>query len=142
MAAEMVRGAIIMTMLALLAGCDMPRDPGETTDSIQQRGAIRLGLAAPLSPDSEQQVRAAAKDLQVRLDIVPGEGEALLRKLEEGELDIVHGTFASNSPWSANVHLGKVAGRRAQPASDEAAPRFAYRNGENGWIMAMEKARP
>jgi hypothetical protein len=73
---------------------------------------------------------------------VRGPGELLLARLERGELDLVYGTFAAGSPWRRNVHLGRAPGWRIPPPQDHEAPRFAFRLGENGWIMTMERLKP
>ena len=64
----------------------------------------------------------------------------MLRELEEGRIDLVYGRFAKDSPWARKVHLGHALGVRAEPPKHVEAPRFAYRNGENGWIMLIEPA--
>ena len=44
---------------------------------------------------------------------------------------------AVDSPWMKHVHPGKALGWRAEPPKHVAAPRFVFRNGENGWIMRV-----
>lgn len=136
--------AITIALATGLGACDLPRDPETTLDRIEDSGTIRLGLvagtalSAPAGRKLDRTVRERGAELQIERD----EGEALLMELEEGGLDLVYGNFAASSPWRSRVHLGNVPGRSQQPPSDEPAPRFAFRNGENGWIMAMERQRP
>jgi len=129
---------------ALLGGCNLPRDPGRTADTVRARGEMRVGFVAEDLPDraAEQQLASAAKAHGAQVRRLTGPSETLLRAIEEGELDLVYGRFPADSPWAEHVYLSRVPGRLAEPPTDVSAPRFAIRNGENGWIMAVERARP
>jgi hypothetical protein len=132
-------------LLALLVGCDgLPRDPEGTLQDIHDSGQIRLGIVQGAAPDAAAQRRLddITQEFGAEVRVSSADGETLLRELEHGRLHLVYGRFAANSPWRKHVHLGQVPGRAKQPAKDIQAPRFAYRNGENGWIMAVEGVGP
>lgn len=124
----------------LLTACDMPRDASGTEDGIRQRGSVLLGEVEGVDPDpaSRRVLDRAAASLGASVTRIPGHGEELLEALEEGKVDLVFGEFADDSPWAANVHFGEPAGYDGKPAKSQRVPRFAFRNGENGWITRME----
>jgi hypothetical protein len=126
----------------MLAGCDLPRDPESTEDLIRSRQAIRLGWVsgARSDPAAQATIGKLSRKLGARVERREGESEALLSELEKGRLDLVYGHFAESSPWSRLVHLGAAEGAAAKPPKDRHAPRFAMRNGENGWIMTVARA--
>lgn len=138
------RALALAVPLALLgAGCaELPRDPERTIDRIRERGTIRLGMVAAAAPDprAEAALAAVAGQLGARIERHDGHGEDLLAGLDTGRYDIVYGRFADGSPWAGHVHLGTPPGWQRTPGKDERAPRFAFRNGENGWIMRVEAA--
>lgn len=139
-----IRLALLVPLAMLPAACDLPRDPARTTELIRENGVIRLGMIEGVArePAAERELAAAAQLLGARVERTSGPGEELLEKLERGELDLVYGSFAMNSPWARNVQLGRAPGWRVEPPSDHAAPRFAFRTGENGWVMTMERLKP
>lgn len=131
--------------LALIAGAgcaDIPRDPERTEALIRETGVIRVGWVARVPPNPA--ALAALGEVQsatgARIESRLGDSEMLLTDLEEGKIDLVYGSFAADSPWMKKVHLGRAHGFRAEPPKHVAAPRFAYRMGENGWIMRVEGA--
>ncbi|MXP40393.1 hypothetical protein GRI75_01875 [Altererythrobacter soli] len=126
----------------LLAGCDLPRDPEGTESLVRSRQTIRLGWVSGARPDPAAQATLAklSRKFGARVERHAGESEALLSELEEGRLDLVYGHFAESSPWATKVHLGEAEGAKKKPPKDRHAPRFAMRNGENGWIMAVARA--
>jgi hypothetical protein len=139
----MVRpGCALLSFLALVACADLPRDPAGTTERVGRTHELVLGRidGALPSPRAEAILARVATRLEARVVQREGHGEALLEALEKGEVDLVYGRFARSSPWSRNVHFGSPLGRRDSVGKDEQAPRFAFRQGENGWIMLVEQA--
>lgn len=126
----------------MLAGCDLPRDPESTESLVRSRQTIRLGWVSGARPDPAAQATLGklSRKLGARIERHEGESEVLLSDLEEGRLDLVYGHFAESSPWAKMVHLGEAEGATKKPPKDQHAPRFAMRNGENGWIMAVAHA--
>lgn len=136
-------GALLAASALALAGCgDLPRDPAGTTERIERTHQIVLGAIDGAEPSARAQevLEHVAARLDARVVRVGGHGEALLEALEKGELDLVYGRFAKASPWATHVYFGGPLGPRETVAADERAPRFAFRNGENGWIMRVERA--
>ena len=136
------RDLLGLVAAAGLAACaEPPRDPAGTTERILRSDAIMLGEieGAPRSPEAEAAMARVAGRLGARVERVPGPGEDLLDQLEKGDLDLVYGHFATASPWARNVHFGTPLGARETVGNDERVPRFAFRHGENGWIMRVER---
>jgi hypothetical protein len=127
--------------LALTACDGIPRDPARTREQVRESGAIRLGwvTGAPEEPEARRVLSEVERAAGARSQLRRGDSETLLGELEEGKIDLVYGAFAMDSPWAKKVHLGKALGWRAEPPMHVTAPRFAYRNGENGWIMQVER---
>ncbi|RXZ64517.1 hypothetical protein [Pelagerythrobacter rhizovicinus] len=128
-------------LIAGLAACaELPRDPNGTTERVRRTHAIVLGeiAGAPPSRHAEQVLDRVAGRLGAHVRRVDGHGEDLLKRLEKGEVDLVYGHFAKASPWSRQVHFGTPLGRRRNVDKQEQVPRFAFRNGENGWIALVE----
>ena len=132
----------ILALIALAGCADFPRDPERTEALVRKSKAIRLGWvsAAPPEPEGLEALAEIEQATGARIQSKQGDSEALLGELEEGKIDLVYGHFAMDSPWARQVHVGKALGWRAEPPKHVAAPRFAYRNGENGWIMLVEAA--
>lgn len=139
-----IAGILGASLLAALpAGCaEFPRDPERTEALVRQSRTIRIGwvTGAPAEPAAAQVLAAAERATGARGTRREGDSETLLRELEEGKIDLVYGEFAMASPWAKKVHLGRALGWRAEPPKHVAAPRFVYRNGENGWIGLVERA--
>lgn len=133
---------VLAALTIALAGCDIPRDPERTEAVVRKSKAIRLGwvTGTPADPNAAEVLAKVERATVARTQRKQGDSEALLGELEEGKIDLVYGSFAMDSPWATHVHLGKALGWRTEPPKHVAAPRFAYRNGENGWIMRVEGA--
>jgi len=131
----------MVAMAAALASCGLPRDPERTADTVRANGVLRLGMVAGDERDeaAERQLAAAAREHGAVVRRRTASAHELLRDLEDGGLDLVYGRFPADSPWATRIHLGRVPRQLAEPPEDVAAPRFAFRNGENGWIMAVEQ---
>jgi len=126
----------------MLLGCDLPRDPEETESLVRENQVIRLGWVSGAEPDPAADATLArlSDRTGARIERRDDESEALLSQLEKGELDLVYGHFAQNSPWATLVHFGDAEGWEEKPPKDLQVPRFAMRNGENGWIMTVAEA--
>ena len=130
--------------IALLLACsscsDFPRDPDGTLDRIRSEGRFNVGLVAPLTaqggPHEAFLGRLGAKT-SARPAFTTGDSEPLLKKLEEGELDLVIGHFDKKSPWSTMVEIGPALHSAKQgKATIELAPVMPV--GENAWIALVE----
>lgn len=139
-----MRGLVaVLTMTIALAGCgEIPRDPERTEALVRASGVIRLGWVegTPLEPKAGEVLTNIEHATAAKVERRNGDSEKLLRELEEGKIDLVYGRFAQDSPWATQVHFGYALGWRAIPPKHVETPRFAFRNGENEWIMRVEKA--
>lgn len=121
----------------LLAGCDaIPSDLDGTLERVRGERRFRVGLIASPAPIAPDRARALLERLSgatgATAAIEPGAAEALLHRLEQGELDLVLGEFAEPSPWQHQVTISEpVAGRGATVLA------AAARNGENAWIALL-----
>lgn len=127
----------------LLAGCDViPVDPNGTLDHVRASRVFRVGLiasAAPVGADRQALfLREVAAATGARPAIEIGASEPLLTKLEDGEVDVVVGEFAPNSPWAKQVTLLPLLGEQVSLREGHVLVRAAARNGENAWISLLE----
>jgi hypothetical protein len=130
-------------MALFASSCDdLPRDPERTEDLVRESKVIRLGWVEgePSGSEVSTVLSRIEQATGARAERRPGDSETLLGELEDGKIDLVYGRFADDSPWARKVHFGYPLGYRAQPPKHVEAPRFAMRNGENGWIMRLERA--
>jgi hypothetical protein len=137
-----VRSVLLAALLALLAGgCgEFPRDPNHTLSQVRQQRNFRVGLMG-----GEEGAGREAASLVARISrqtgaspqVVQGAAERLLTELENGQLEVVIGSFDKKTPWRARVTIGPpLAKSRRGAAEFELAP--AMRNGENAWIALIE----
>jgi hypothetical protein len=130
--------------LALLAAgscADFPRDPGGTLDRVRAEQSFRVGLVAPLSgtdPKVDALLRRVALVSGARGQVESGDGEPLLARLEEGELDLVIGRFEAASPWKRMVSFSPPL-RVEKLGNTKFNLVAAMRNGENAWIGLIER---
>ncbi len=139
-----MKAAPILLLVALLTGCtDLPRDPDGTSERIAASRAIRIGL---VPGDTRFADTARSRFLTqltaatgARSTFVSGSTESLLQQLERGDLDLVLTPLDPKSPWVARVTPGPPL---ADKGSGERRVQYqaVMRNGENRWIMTVEKA--
>lgn len=134
--------SLIMSVLLLTSGCSgVPADPDGTLDRVRGERTFRVGLIANGTGRSGKEAAflrrvSDAADASPLLEI--GATEALLSKLEDGEVDLVIGEFDSSTPWSTRVTfvppLTKLAEEEHRSVVSAAA-----KNGENAWITLLHK---
>lgn len=128
---------------ALLAvGCaDLPKDPRGTTERVARERQVRVGvIASPagIADANRALIGRVAAATGARPVVETDAAEPLLVRLGEGELDLVVGEFERKGPWSTHVHiLPALASRRV--AGQEIATGAAASNGENRWIMLVDR---
>ena len=102
---------------------------------------MRVGfteLHAGNEPAARRLVARVERATGARAELSGGPLERQLARLEEGELDLVIGELASDSPWRASVTIVEpLATRRVGARVVELAP--AVRNGENRWVALVER---
>lgn len=134
------RSPIIILLCGLAACTYYPRDAEGTLDTIRANRTIRFGLAPTASADRPILERFTAElntSTGARMQVTGGSEEELLAKLEHGELDLVAGQFAEDSPWLADAALiepltSRTVGERSIGLA------LVARNGENAWIGLLE----
>lgn len=129
--------------LLLLSACDMlPRDPAGTSQRIERNRTFTVALADPAirsAPQVSKLVAEIERRTHARAEWRSGSGEALFQYMNEGRLDLVIGRFAADSPWATDVAFAPA----LQTNGSKDAPielKAAMRNGENRWIMTVERA--
>jgi hypothetical protein len=135
---------LVAAGLALLAGCgSYPRDIEGTRERVESSRVIRVGIFQGALDGPDRQ-RAAAYLNRLRratgatAHISTGPAEPLLARLEAGQLDLVIGEVATDSPWvSAVTVIEPLAEQRIGNRTIGFSP--IARNGENGWIMLLER---
>ena len=126
-----------------LAGCDrLPRDPDGTLDRVRSERSFRVGLIATgggrVAAEAESAfIKGVARAAGARPLLEEGASEPLLLDLEDGRLDLVVGPLSSESPWLERVALLPPIGEGAGPHHVLVTP--IARNGENRWIMLLER---
>ncbi|MET0365017.1 MAG: hypothetical protein ABW169_10220 [Sphingobium sp.] len=77
-----------------------------------------------------------SRDTQAAIAVRSGAAEPLLADVRDGKLDLVIGPFEKDSSWATDVAFGPPLARGAGDIEFKAAAR----NGENRWIMLVERA--
>lgn len=127
----------------LLGGCNaIPKDPDGTMSNIEKSGRLRVALIALPSKEAVvagKLVRLLEQRTGASAEIRPGTGEVALTALRQGQVDLVIGSFAKDTPWATDVAFGPPL---ALSGSEEemVEVKAAVRNGENRWLMAVEGA--
>lgn len=101
-----------LTLSALLAGCEIPRDPEGTLERVAG-GTMRVGITErpPWTSFGEGDpfgvevdlVQGFADGLDADIEWVEGAEAALLGALEHRELDLVIGGLTADDPWAQVV---------------------------------------
>jgi hypothetical protein len=134
----------IAATILLLGGCaNYPRDPEGTLEQIKTERLIRVGLLAGVADGAmrsevDRYIARLSRSTGARPAAVTGPAELLLAQLEAGELDLVVGPIGKKSPWTAEVAVIEplavgIGAGQAFTLSPMA------RNGENRWIMLLER---
>ena len=134
-----MRGYFALFLCAALGACsDYPRDIEGTLDRVESSKVIRIGLVSgAVSPDFRPYVTRLERATGARAAISTGHGEQLLARLEDGQIDMVFGAFAKDSPWRDDVAIVEPLGGVKVGARELRFSPVA-RNGENRWVMLLE----
>lgn len=135
---------LLFALAVTLSGCgSIPRDPDGTLDRVRSQRLFRVGLiadggSAVGASEAAAFVAAVSRATGARPAVRQGASEPLLLDLEAGKLDLVIGAVSPKSPWAAEVAI-------LRPIAEPTAPQHLVvtpiaRNGENGWIMLLERA--
>ncbi|PNU05963.1 hypothetical protein [Novosphingobium guangzhouense] len=126
----------------LLSACEgLPRDPAGTLARVEKNHIFTVGLVAGAyeSPAARRLLAEIAKRTRARPQVIHGPQEVLLEHLSQGRADLVIGSFSEASPWETEMAFGPALA--SQGAGKHAIElKAAMRNGENRWIMLVERA--
>jgi len=134
----------LLLPIMLLAGCgDYPRDIEGTLGRIETRGTIAVGIIAGAGdhadrPKIEAYLSRVAQATRAQPRLIVDAAEPLLLRLEGGELDLVIGEVAADTPWKTDVAILEPITTRPIGDTDISLSPIA-RNGENRWIMLLER---
>lgn len=129
--------------LCLLAACDaLPRDPEGTSKRILETRQFSVSLT-----DAALRGNAAASRLITQLEkqtgaraiVRSGSVEPTLQAATKGQVDLVIGQFRRDSPWRTEIAFGPPLASFG-PKDDPIELKAAVRNGENRWLMTVERA--
>jgi polar amino acid transport system substrate-binding protein len=129
---------------ALAVGCTIPADPDGTLERVEG-GTMRVGVTAtdpwvrlragrPSGGVEVALVRRFARDLDARVEWVPGSEEELVKALKEGSLDLVVGGITSESRWKHDAAFTRPYVEHEGQKHVMAAPM-----GENAWLVRLER---
>lgn len=122
-----------------LAGCDLPRDPEGTLESVKGR-ELRVGIlhgGADSAGDRPVAERLAAS-LGARAVYVEGDAHALFESLQHGGLHLVIGGVPRSTPFAPHLGLSKPVGPlHGSREVDERV--LAVRPGENAFLMRVNR---
>lgn len=133
--------ALACCALLAITSCDpFPRDPNDTTQHIMTSGQFHAAVV-----ESENEVEA--RDFIAHIEkaagatavIETGDASQLLHQLVLGDLDVVAGPFALDSPWKDEVDFNEDPHHRGLP-EDTVVTRVATRKGENRWFILVNGA--
>jgi len=131
----------ILLCLALAACGPYPNDISGTLEGIEQSGTLRVGLTE-LRPEDERTARAFIARLEqatgAHAQLDRGPAESQLARLDQGDLDLVLGDFATDSPWTPDVAIVEPLSKRLV-GSREFGLSPVVRNGENRWVAIVER---
>lgn len=134
----------------LLAGCSIPRDPDNTLAHIDQTHEMVVGAAVsppqlvldkagePSGPEADLAEHFAATRGAKVVWVVAGE-EELVKKLEDGEVDLMVGGLTTKTPWKSKVGLTRAYSEEVDDHGDRVKRVVAAPLGENALVTALER---
>jgi hypothetical protein len=134
-----MKPCVLMAFLAglALAGCDVPRDPEETLDTVQGQqlrvGVLKFGQNADMDRPIVEQLAAS---LGSKLVYVEGDAHALFEDLKRGHLHLVIGGVPESTPFAKELGLSKPVGP-LHGAHKEEDRVLAVRPGENAFLLRV-----
>ena len=146
------RVILLVTVVAgLLAACgvSIPTDPEGTLERVAG-GTLRVGVS-PNPPWTEITgddkpagaevglVEEFAATLPAEVSWTVGGEEALIKRLELGELDLVIGGLTADTPWAEHAAVTKPYGEATGPDGKRIELVMAAPPGENAYLLRLEK---
>ena len=136
-----MKPAVLMAFLVgfILAGCDLPRDPEETLETVQGRelkvGVLKFGENAE---KDRPIVERLAASLDAKLTYVEGDAHALFEDLKRGHLHLVIGGVPESTPFGKELGLSKPVGP-LHGAREKEKRVLAVRPGENAFLLRVNE---
>lgn len=139
-------------LLVMLAGCSatIPADPNGTLDRVTG-GTLRVGVSPnppwtdlPNGTEADPHgtevrlVEDFAESIKAEVEWVTGGEEALIGRLERGELELVIGGLTARSPWAEKVALTYRYTETTGPEGEKALHVMAVPMGENAFLVELE----
>jgi hypothetical protein len=137
-----MKPAVLMAFLVgfILAGCDLPRDPEKTLETVQGRklkvGVLKFGGNAE---KDRPIVERLAASLDAKPTYVEGDAHALFEDLKRGDLHLVIGGVPESTPFGKELGLSKPVGP-LHGAREEEKRVLAVRPGENAFLLRVNQA--
>lgn len=146
------RVTLLATVVAaLLAGCGVtvPTDPEGTLERVAG-GTLRVGVS-PNPPWTEVTqdavptgsevvlVREFAATLPAEVSWTVGGEEALIKRLEKGDLDLVIGGLTADTPWEKHIAVTKPYAEGTGPDGNRIKLVMAAPPGENAYLLRLER---
>ena len=133
-------------IVALLAACDLPRDPAGTLNRVTG-GRLRVGMVAAenaadpghaaMARADRDLVEGLAREVRASPVWTHASAEALFLALERREIDLVAGGVYGDTPWAGRIGLSNPVGSHA--GEPDAERRLAVPPGENRWLLTINR---
>lgn len=144
--------ALVAALLVLLPGCtepDFPRDP-EGTLLRAMGGELRVGVSenpphtqvaddGSVSGEEVEIIQGWADSIGAEVAWSDGAESVLMERLKLGELDIVIGGLASDSPWTTHAALTRPYAEVNGPDGKPSKLVIAVLMGENALQSSLER---
>ena len=137
-----MKPAVLMAFLVgfILAGCDLPRDPEQTLETVQGQelkvGVLKFGENAE---NDRPIIERLAASLDAKLTYVDGDAHVLFEDLKRGHLHLVIGGVPESTPFGRELGLSKPVGP-LHGAREEEKRVLAVRPGENAFLLRVNQA--
>ena len=139
----MILRRLLLILLPLAAiGCGgIPKDPENTLERIRAERTFSVGIIGsggmPVGLDRQEALlQGLVAATGARPGVQAGASEPLLARLEAGELDLVMGSLAPQSPWAKRVTIIPPLAEEVTAEGHVHVVAIA-RNGENAWIALL-----
>lgn len=135
--------SFIFVLCWFLFGCDMPKDPDNTFQRINETKVIRAGAShnppwISLQSDKPSGIEVdllekLASQLDASIQWTTGTEHDLVMALKENKLDVVLAGFRQESPWYKDISLTK-----SYITHNKEEFVWALPPGENRWLLYVE----
>ena len=140
-------------LVLALAGCAMPADPDGTLQDITG-GTLRVGVTESVTDSAEfvrlqpgaepagiepELVRGFAATRDASVEWVEGSEHQLVEDLKHGELDLVIGGLASDTPWSKHAGMTRPYAESQDKRGKTVKHVMLVLMGENAFLLALDQ---